>query len=470
MKKILTLLVFCLFIGTLQLEAQYTDNKDALSIRYVFPNYQFQFNNALNSNDFTGGAQIEYTRNISKFFNLSIPFTFAVANYPLDDTGENVNEELYFGMDALLQFKLAEGSSIFSPSIYAGLGFNAETFNAFNGSAPLGVVLDVKLTEAFYLSPKIEYRIGFTENRNNFMPGIGAKFLLGSGKKVEDRDQDGVPDEVDNCPDQAGLAGLNGCPDRDGDGIADGQDACPDRAGSKAMNGCPDSDGDGLADNQDTCPNEFGPAENNGCPLQDSDQDGVTDDKDQCPNTPGLVALAGCPDSDSDGIPDDRDACPKVAGSVATNGCPDTDRDTVIDSEDQCPNTPGSVANNGCPELSQQDKETLARAAQAIQFETASAVLKAASVPILDQIADIMRRYSSFRLSVDGHTDSIGSSMNNRSLSEKRAKACYDYLVSRGISPERMTYQGFGESKPIADNRTREGREENRRVEFNIIQ
>lgn len=470
MKKIFTLFLFCLFICTINVDAQYTENKDGLALRYIFPNYQFQFDNSLNSSDFTGGVQMEYTRNISKLFNVAVPLTMALAEYPLDDIGSAFDERLYFGMDALLQFKLSDGDRVFNPALYAGLGFNVETFETFNASAPLGLVIDIKLAESLYLSPKIEYRLGFTENRNNFMPGIGVKFLLGEGKKVLDRDNDGVPDEQDLCPDQAGLVGLNGCPDRDGDGITDGEDACPDRAGTKAMNGCPDTDNDGLADNQDACPNEFGPAENNGCPLEDRDQDGVTDDKDQCPDIPGSVALAGCPDTDSDGIPDNRDACPKVAGSVATNGCPDTDRDSVIDSEDDCPNTPGSVTNNGCPELSPQDKETLARAAQAIQFETASAVLKAASVPILDQVVDIMRRYTSFRLSVDGHTDSIGSSMNNQSLSEKRAKACYDYLVSRGINPDRMSYQGLGESKPIADNRTREGREENRRVEFNIIQ
>jgi outer membrane protein OmpA-like peptidoglycan-associated protein len=470
MKKVFTLLSLCLILGTIHLDAQYSGNKDALAVRYLFPNYRLQLSNNLNSSDFTAGVQVEYTRNISELFNLSIPFNLALGEYPSDDFGNSFIDRPYLGLDALLQFKLFDGDRAFNPSVYAGLGFNVENFDAFNGSAPLGLVLDIKLSEALYLSPKIEYRLGFSERRDNFMPGIGVKFLLGEGVKVADRDKDGVPDEQDLCPDQAGLAGLNGCPDRDGDGITDGDDACPDKAGTKAMNGCPDTDKDGIADNQDDCPNEFGPAENNGCPLQDRDGDGVTDDKDQCPDIPGLVALAGCPDTDSDGIPDNRDACPKVAGSVATNGCPDTDGDRVIDSEDQCPNTPGTVSNNGCPELSQKDKEVLAFAAQAVQFETASAVLKSISVPILDQVADIMRRYSSFRLSIDGHTDSIGSSLNNQSLSEKRAKSCYDYLISKGISPERMSYQGFGESKPVADNRTREGREENRRVEFNVIQ
>ncbi len=94
-----------------------------------------------------------------------------------------------------------------------------------------------------------------------YLDGISVKL-----HPEEDRDKDGVPDKVDRCPDQAGLANLEGCPDRDGDGIADNMDACPDVAGPANFNGCPDSDGDGIADNLDRCPKVKGPASTNGCP------------------------------------------------------------------------------------------------------------------------------------------------------------------------------------------------------------
>jgi outer membrane protein OmpA-like peptidoglycan-associated protein len=81
---------------------------------------------------------------------------------------------------------------------------------------------------------------------------------------------------------------------------------------------------------------------------------------------------------------------------------------------------------------------------------------------------EILQRYPDYKMRISGHTDSVGSAASNQELSERRAKACYDYLVAKGIDPERLSYEGFGESQPIADNRYREGREQNRRVEFDI--
>lgn len=472
MKKALLLIFGITFLFLTTVSAQYSGNPDALSFRAVFPNYNFQFENAINLPDFTVGAQLEYTRHLNDVLNLSIPFHLASADYPVDNLGQRFQNRTYFGLDAQLQLKFFNEGQLFNPSLYAGLGFNVENFDVFALSAPVGLLLDVRVADRLYLSPKFEYRIEFEDNRNALMPALGFKILLGPGtpKENKDRDGDGVPNEEDLCPDIAGVPGLNGCPDRDGDGITDGDDICPDLAGTRELNGCPDSDGDGIPDPEDQCPTQYGPISNDGCPLQDRDNDGVTDDQDQCPDTPGIPALGGCPDTDFDGIIDPQDLCPRVPGSVATNGCPDTDGDLVIDSDDACPNTPGTISNNGCPELSDEDKATLAFAAQNIQFETASATILPVSRTILDRVADILRRNASFSISIDGHTDSIGSSMANQRLSEARAKSCYDYLVSQGIPAGRMSYNGYGESRPIANNATREGREQNRRVEFNIQQ
>ena len=94
---------------------------------------------------------------------------------------------------------------------------------------------------------------------------------------MEDTDADGIPDERDECPGEAGLASLNGCPDRDGDGVADKDDNCPDVAGAVAAGGCPDSDGDGVVDPDDRCPTSPGPVANNGCPEIAEEDEEVLD-------------------------------------------------------------------------------------------------------------------------------------------------------------------------------------------------
>ena len=122
---------------------------------------------------------------------------------------------------------------------------------------------------------------------------------------LADRDMDGIADDVDACPDQAGLAPTQGCPDRDFDGIADSADACPDQTGLPP-DGCPapgegDRDGDGFHDSADACPDEPGPPLSDGCP--DADGDGVADASDACPAEPG-GGIDGCPEAEGAPPPD----------------------------------------------------------------------------------------------------------------------------------------------------------------------
>ncbi|MGB4974428.1 MAG: OmpA family protein, partial [Cyclobacteriaceae bacterium] len=265
---------------------------------------------------------------------------------------------------------------------------------------------------------------------------------------------------------------LNGCPDSDEDGVADNEDECPNLAGTIANKGCPevkDRDGDGIPDHLDNCPDLAAPGTSNGCPQNDRDEDGVPDNSDRCPDVKGLVEMNGCPDTDGDGIADPDDKCPLSAGLKVYNGCPDTDGDGLDDSIDKCPNTPGTVAANGCPEIAVEDRKTLDVAMRAVQFDTGKATFKQESYTILKQIGNILSRYPDYKLAISGHTDNTGSALANQELSEKRAKACYDYLVSQGISSNRMSWAGFGESRPVADNESLNGKSLNRRVEFNMI-
>jgi hypothetical protein len=193
-------------------------------------------------------------------------------------------------------------------------------------------------------------------------------------------DQDGVPDDKDQCPelaeDRDGFEDADGCPDwdNDDDGIGDVDDRCPnekeDVDGFEDADGCPDPDNDkdGILDQEDACPNEPGERtqnpKTNGCP--DKDKDGIVDKKDKCPTEPedidGFEDADGCPDpdNDKDGVPDVSDECPNVPAGPAPDpkhpGCPsaDKDGDTFEDSVDKCPEQAetfnGVEDADGCPD------------------------------------------------------------------------------------------------------------------------
>jgi OOP family OmpA-OmpF porin len=267
----------------------------------------------------------------------------------------------------------------------------------------------------------------------------------------------------------AGIAIKFGGTDTDGDGIYDKDDACPEVAGLAAFNGCPDSDGDGIEDAKDDCPNEAGPAELNGCP--DADGDGVADKDDACPAEAGLAALKGCPDADGDGVADKDDGCPNEAGPKENKGCPYTDKDGdgVLDKDDDCPDVAGTVANKGCPEVTEEVQKQLNEYAKTILFDTGKSSIKKESEEVLSDIIDILKEYPTAKFSIDGHTDSVGSEKLNQRLSDSRALAVKEYLVENGIDEFRLSSMGYGEDKPIASNRTKAGRAQNRRVEINLV-
>ena len=232
------------------------------------------------------------------------------------------------------------------------------------------------------------------------------------------------------------------------------------------LEGCPDADNDGIPDKDDQCPLEMGPASRKGCPDTDRDGDGVENKLDACPDVPGSPAAKGCPDRDNDGVADEADSCPDAPGPPETRGCPDSDLDGIPDKDDRCPNTPGMLMPDGCPEIDKEDLSALLRVTSQVQFETGSDRLKVASFEALDQVATLMRKYPDFSLRITGHTDNVGNAQANLTLSENRAQVCYEYLISRGIGPSRMKFEGLGGTKPIASNKTVAGRALNRRVEF----
>jgi OOP family OmpA-OmpF porin len=206
-------------------------------------------------------------------------------------------------------------------------------------------------------------------------------------------------------------------------------------------------------------------------PVADSDGDGVPDDADKCPNTaPGTAVNAeGCElDSDGDGVVDGSDKCPGTsAGSkVDASGCEideDADDDGVTDTADRCPGTPAGtrVDANGCPITKEIRLER-------IFFDTGLATLRTESAETLDFAVRTLNANPELVIEVAGHTDNRGPDALNLDLSERRAQAVLDYLRDKGVKNP-MTAKGYGESEPIADNATAQGRQENRRVVLRVL-
>ena len=263
--------------------------------------------------------------------------------------------------------------------------------------------------------------------------------------------------------------------DRDGDGTLDPDDHCIDVPGPLDNKGCPygDIDKDGVFDNADKCIDVAGPIENNGCPYGDKDGDGVLDNEDKCIDVSGPKENNGCPfgDLDKDGVLDKEDSCINAPGPKENNGCPylDTDGDGVLDKDDACPKTPGTVENRGCPALEAKEAEIIKRAFDNLEFDTGKDIIRSSSFPSLTELAELLKNKPSYGLRIAGHTDNVGDDAKNMKLSNDRSVAVKNYLVSKGVQADRIIVEYYGETKPIADNNTPEGRQKNRRVEMNII-
>ena len=289
-------------------------------------------------------------------------------------------------------------------------------------------------------------------------------------KGCPDTDGDGLMDKEDDCPEIAGLLEFKGCPDSDGDKIIDKLDDCPEVAGLAEFKGCPDTDSDGIKDSDDACPQNAGPKENQGCP--DKDSDGLFDFIDACPEMAGPKENNGCPwpDTDGDGILDKDDACPLLKGPKANMGCPynDTDGDGLLDKDDDCPNTAGPIENKGCPIIEVEIVEVLRTAFDNLEFESGKDIILEVSKVALDELADVLIKKATWKLEISGHTDNIGGENFNLVLSKKRAEALKNYLIFKGVDTNRLITFYFGETQPLIDNTTLEGRKKNRRVEMKI--
>ncbi|EED31433.1 OmpA/MotB domain protein [gamma proteobacterium NOR5-3] len=181
---------------------------------------------------------------------------------------------------------------------------------------------------------------------------------------------------------------------------------------------------------------------------------------------PAAVVAAAPADSDGDGVMDDKDRCPgtPAGAEVDMSGCAlDSDGDGVADYKDQCANTPAGVKVDmkGCPV-----KDEVVLTIDRLGFAFDSAALDAKSRSALDAAVAVIKSHSSVKMDVVGYTDSSGPEEYNQKLSERRAQAAVDYLVSQGVAAGQLRATGRGEANPVASNDSRDGRERNRRVEL----
>ncbi len=478
MKTTKLILLGLLLVLTQNFYAQTSDNRHALKVFVTKSEYKGDLGNDLwkfgefsakDNYAWNWGGALAYQNYINSSFDWGLQFGFGEYDFWNENTKLGFQGNKY-DANLFVNYKLNNGyifgeNSVVAPYITFGIGGagytggNVNKNPMFDFTVPVGAGFQVKVTENFGFEYKYVYNFTSQDMRdhtnvanlkNDFLGlsndaygqhFVGFSYTFGS----RDTDKDGVKDSRDLCPNTpvGVVVDANGCPvDTDKDGVADYLDKCPDMPGLAKFNGCPDSDGDGVPDNMDKCPDT--PAnvqvDANGCPL-DSDGDGIVDYLDKCPNQAGLAKFNGCPDTDGDGIPDSEDKCPEVAGTRA---------------------------NKGCPEVSAETNKIFKEALQGIQFDFDKATIKPQSYPILQKVVTVMNENPAYNLVINGHTDSKGSDAYNLDLSKRRAASVMQYLIDKGISASRLTSNGYGESRPVADNKTKKGQYLNRRVEFKV--
>ncbi len=349
----------------------------------------------------------------------------------------------YGGLTSLVSDsnKANDGTESF---VHAGVGLKI-------GFTPrIGMRIDGRISVPWTAIPLIPIgsRIGYTGPDFEVFGGLYLNFseiekvqiyhnerVIEKVAKRGDKDGDGIPDDIDKCPNEP----------EDKDGFED-QDGCPDL----------DNDKDGIPDALDKCPNDpedkDGFEDQDGCPDLDNDKDGIPDALDKCPNDP----------EDKDGF-EDQDGCPDL----------DNDKDGIPDQIDKCPNEPETFNHykdeDGCPDEVPAEVKKFTGVIEGINFKTNSAEILPGSWAILDRAVKVLQDYPDVNLEISGHTDSKGRASYNQSLSQRRADSVKLYLVSHGIASSRLISIGYGESRPIADNSTASGRASNRRTEFRLI-
>jgi len=379
--------------------------------------------------DMSPGLAFSYFKGLTEHIDFAGTLGGSFVRYPIPNHSFFADKFL-LESDATMNFKMLTDKYVVNPYLIAGIGASMYGGKYFGAYLPTGLGLKVNLFDDAAIFITTQYRIPVTRNTTEYhffnQFGIAGRI----GKKNEpvlkplppappaDTDKDGIIDSLDKCPTVPGLQKYDGCP-------------------------IPDTDKDGINDEEDKCPTVSGVARYQGCPVPDTDKDNINDEEDKCPTQPGPISNQGCPFVDTDG-------------------------DGIADPDDKCPNLFGTPENQGCPAIKEEVVKKVNYAANNIYFATGKYVLLSRSFKGLDEVVKLMKDDAQLHISIEGHTDNVGSDANNLKLSENRANAVKAYFVKKGIDAGRITSTGFGETQPIEDNKTAAGRQKNRRVELKL--
>jgi hypothetical protein len=389
----------------------------------------------------------EYSRYIGNTMSLSFPFRLGTMEYPyaVNSFYRNFN---FYAQDVALKYGFSQrGDKKIQPYISIGLGalylLNSEkTWDSeykieqkWEAQVPIELGINYQIMDGIFLELSTAYR--FSTGAEAWHNGIGIEFQFGTKKEVEitSSNEFSLSRSVTARDDYANMDGnfLSSLLDDHHLSMAETQD----------------NDNDGIPNSFDSCPNVAGDKNSGGCPLLDDDNDGLENYEDRCPDVAGEIGFAGCPDSDGDRIADIFDLCPNEQGTRFCKGCPDRDNDGIPDAMDKCPTEVGGVDNEGCPMATIDEILGFKGIIPSIVFENEQYYLNRMAIGNLDNIILLMNRYPDAALSISGIAYDDEDSDFNKNLSDKRAKSCFQYLIKRGISEDRITYQGLGNSPSV---------------------
>ena len=428
MKKFLLILVA--IATSLAINAQDTASIKEASIGFKIGALDFKKTNATDNLTKTAAyAGLQFFKGINPHLDLMLNLDIVSLKYPYYVSKINPaakTNQYYFAIDANLNYKLRTDDKKVVPYLTAGLGIATDHAAYYTAYAPIGGGIQIKANQGSFINISSSYRAELSPlTKMHFAHSISYTYplklkdkkpvMLPSAPVSADADNDGVSGDADECPNQSGLAKYHGCP-------------------------VPDADDDGVNDENDQCPNAAGPVKYHGCPIPDSDKDGIDDELDQCPKEKGLDRYQGCP-------------------------IPDADKDGINDEEDNCPNIAGIMANHGCANL----QPLIDRFSSNLKFASGKTILSKDLLAGLDSIVLVMNEYPNMSLAIGGHTDNTGSLKINQKLSEQRALVVSSYLIKKGINLKRVTTAGYADTRPIADNKTLQGRAKNRRTDLIVL-
>ena len=399
--------------------------------------------------------------------------------------GEKVNPYIYAGIGAMI-YKRLDGAGVYIP--------NSEFITTIH--VPVGVGLEIFASKKASIAVDLGFRV--TDDYTDALKAgkldaywtakAGINIYLGSSD-ADDDDEDGL-----NNGDEATLGANPINPDTDGDALKDGEEVHQHKTNPNKA----DSEGDGLNDGDEVTKYKTDPnkADTDGDGLVDGDEvsrksdplktdtdgDGLSDgDEVQKHQSDPLKA-----DTDGDGLTD-TDEVQKHMTDPAKS---DTDSDGLADGEevktsrtdplksdtDSGGASDGVEVKRGSNPLDPQDDAIIILekgktvVLKGVNFETKKATLTADSEITLEKALNALNASPDLDVLIVGHTDNVGKADYNKDLSLRRAEAVKSWLIKKGISKDRLTVAGKGFDEPIDDNTTTEGRLNNRRIEFRVLQ